>query len=429
MAYRGYFRFGQMELARTARVIDHIRELSAADNAALDAQLPGPCRPFDVTYDDSWSGEREFTGQHVPFSLAFAPWVTAHPTNPAAREFLGIWVMDVEGLDSSTVSSSVTESLGDGGSAGYARAASRTANFTALVVATTNAGRQFGLRWLNTVLTRQPAEDVVGGLEFYDASPEASGAAPVVLRAYLPTVSQMPTIADVSGLGGGKQHRQSTIARVEFSITFRDPHLYELLNPVDAEFTSDVGPVQWISDGECTDDASCREHFLYPASCSHDIPVPVNASPVMPTCAGCLTLCDLDTRTARIALPSGASFEEYAVGMTLVNQGASEQSATFHMSYVTGAGDTFCDRFGRAALNGFAPGDGVLVSPAYRGVLGASGGVVARSVGHLTAVTGAPYRFPVIDVSSTPVSEFYLVLECEPTDEWYVSVQLFRRVV
>ncbi|ADD81133.1 gp28 [Rhodococcus phage ReqiPine5] len=434
MAYRGYFEFGGEELSNTARVIDHIRGLSSTDEAALQAQLPGGCASFEVGYDDSWSGWHEFTDT-PEYDIATAPWVEAFGDTPISRQFLGIWVMDAQGLDTATYSTTVSENLGDGGNAGMGRSASRAVRFTALVIGTTDAGAQLGMRWLGSVLSKRALG--IGDnpiLRFLPFTPEGAGLTDAEVNAAmafaaLPAVTQMPEIVDVSGLGGGSRHRQSTIRRVEFTITFQDPSIYTIDAVAPVTLTKSTGPVQWVKDGDCFDSDACTAHIAYPPTCEGNIPSFVEASPVMPSCPGCLPLCDIATWVGTVPIPAGSQLDYLAIGMLIRNAGTAPLSGSFYFrSTVPTLGDPRCARFGAGAINALGPGESIQLDPSARGVrLLRTDGTPLRSVGYLTAITGAPYRMPTIP--RPPAGTLELVVEGAPTSALDIDIYAFRRIL
>lgn len=438
MAYRGYFELGDEELANTSRVIDHIRELSSADDAALQDQLPGGCRPFEVEYDDTWSQFKASAGQEAPYSIEYAPWVTDNLTDPIARQFMGVWVLDVQGLDASTYTNPVTESLGHGGTAGYGRRASRTVNFTALVIGTTDAGAQFGMRWLERVLLYQSSTMMEEGMRFLPFTPEDSGIAPEDVKyayAFRPAVTRMPEVVELAGLGGGRQHQQSTIRRVEFSITFLDPNIYAEPTMTILSFTETTTPVQWVKTADCFDSSTCRAHVIYPPTCAGNLPEIIDASPVTPQCAGCMKVCDVSTRVATIGLPDASFNDSVIIGFGFMNAGAADQSATFYLREVDPVApprpyDPRCDYVGSGAINAVGPGLSVVALPKYRGVRITDDADIrpTPAVGFLTAPTGAPYRLPAVRWP-TSTGSWEMVLETNVGDEWFIAAYTYRRLV
>lgn len=83
-----------------------------------------------------------------------APW--SDPDIPESYDFYGLYPLGIDGLESSTRSSSVTESTLDGGVPGRLRHATKAVVFNGVLVAGTEAGAEYGMRWLRQVLMSGP---------------------------------------------------------------------------------------------------------------------------------------------------------------------------------------------------------------------------------------------------------------------------------
>lgn len=83
-----------------------------------------------------------------------APWYDAN-YDPSA-EFAGIIPLNITGMDESTLSRSVTEYITDGGSVNGTRNTTRPLVWSALIVASSPRGAEYGRRWLNKVMRQQP---------------------------------------------------------------------------------------------------------------------------------------------------------------------------------------------------------------------------------------------------------------------------------
>ena len=99
------------------------------------------------------------TGTDLPAMLAEtyvspmvdnAPWTD--PDNPASYEFWGLYPLDVAGIEDATVTSNTVESTGDGGVAGRVRRGTKTVVFNAMVLASSDCGADYGVRWLRALL-------------------------------------------------------------------------------------------------------------------------------------------------------------------------------------------------------------------------------------------------------------------------------------
>lgn len=79
-----------------------------------------------------------------------APWYD--PGYPASAEFAGIMPLAFVGMGDSTLSSSPTEYIGDGGHSGKARNATLPIVASVVVLASTSRGADYGKRWLDRLL-------------------------------------------------------------------------------------------------------------------------------------------------------------------------------------------------------------------------------------------------------------------------------------
>ena len=79
-----------------------------------------------------------------------APWVDA--SQPESYEFIGLYPLSITGIEDATTFVTVTESVLDGGVVSRPRSATRTVVFSALLLATSDCGAEYGMRWLRTAL-------------------------------------------------------------------------------------------------------------------------------------------------------------------------------------------------------------------------------------------------------------------------------------
>jgi hypothetical protein len=75
-----------------------------------------------------------------------APWTD--PDDEASYDFLGVYPLSVDGLENSSRSSVVTESLGDGGTPGRVRHGTKQPVFNVALIANSEAGAEYGMKWL-----------------------------------------------------------------------------------------------------------------------------------------------------------------------------------------------------------------------------------------------------------------------------------------
>ena len=91
-------------------------------------------------------GDREYRSP----LLDPAPWVD--PDIPASHEFYGVYPLGTTGLEDSTRTGVVVESIGDGGTVGRIRNATRAVVFNVALVGASDCACEYGARWLRRLL-------------------------------------------------------------------------------------------------------------------------------------------------------------------------------------------------------------------------------------------------------------------------------------
>lgn len=90
-----------------------------------------------------------------------APW-----TDPNAREsydFYGLYPLSITGIEDSSRTSTVTESIRDGGYTGRIRLATKSVVFSGILIGEDDAACMYGFRWLKQALTHGPCDDDATG--------------------------------------------------------------------------------------------------------------------------------------------------------------------------------------------------------------------------------------------------------------------------
>jgi len=147
MAWNGYFALGGNEFINTSRTEAYGR-----------SQSGGWFRP---TYKPDPNVFRFFGDQQAyrsPFHDENVPWVD--PDDPSSVEFLGVYPLEITGLEDSTRSSTVVESALDGGSPGRVRHGTKQIVFSCLMLAASEEGNDSGMRWLRNVLLAGPCDSL-----------------------------------------------------------------------------------------------------------------------------------------------------------------------------------------------------------------------------------------------------------------------------
>lgn len=237
--------------------------------------------------DDEWDALPEFLGDAF-YRPELAPWYTLR--TPESAEFGGIWVMDVKGLDATPVERSVTELVGSGAAAGPHRDRSRTIVFDALLLACSNAGVEYGLKWLTCVLreTKYTTDNI---LTYLAAHPGRSGAVPSSLVRQVRQVVLTKAPEVTAAQGGSVRNSQANLYRVTWEMTALSPYVYMPSVQIPVEWdTVALKHINWVHRADCHLPDTCSPMpLLFSQECPPEY-VEVIASPP-PVCGGCLPLC------------------------------------------------------------------------------------------------------------------------------------------
>lgn len=418
MAYRGYLRYGNAEVANTSRVVAHLSQPTPDGDPHL---MTWPATPPGVSleYDDSWDGLREWLG-HGDYTVTGAPWFD--PGRAESAEFLGIWPMLIEGLDGLPVQREISESVCDGGSAERHRDTTRRINVSVLLLATSNAGAQYGMNWLSYQLR---AGRVAGGLtlEYLSAHPGGSGADPNrLLRQMIDVVmTGSPTIAEYGRGYSSDRNRQGTLYRIDFELTAAIPYAYGPATTHLVEWAEDdPNGIVWVEDcppegGLCSTSTSVLTDPLYPPVILSRPAVPILAG--SPAAATCVPLCEGRRRVWQ--LPTlGPSIGDRVVDVTIENTDTYREVRNLALAWVPCGESRECDRMAEASISYIPPRGRVTLD----GIRGRARAVVAGQEQSAAAVVartgGGPWRPTLLDPSRC----YELVLDTDLDTEVEVSV-------
>ena len=156
-----YFRIGENELWNSARLQAYLTNVGSpfttgASICACETLTPAMIGEPDGVYT---------TPADDP-----APWYDADL--PVSGEFLGMMVLDVQGIDGSTRTRNVTNAVGGGGVFGPLRDLPRTMTVSGVLIGTSCCGADYGLHWLAEALAGCSGS-VCGGdcVTVYDGCP------------------------------------------------------------------------------------------------------------------------------------------------------------------------------------------------------------------------------------------------------------------
>lgn len=158
MAWDGFLAFDGIEIINVARA----------------EAYAGPKPWFKPVYENPVL--REALG-HAPYTdpvTDLAPWYD--PDEPASAKFLGVYPLNVTGMEDSSRSSDTVESTGDGAIPGRIRHGAKVPVFSVLLLADDDAGAEYGLRWLRRALLGDictPGDRTMGvTLDYFAAAPQ-----------------------------------------------------------------------------------------------------------------------------------------------------------------------------------------------------------------------------------------------------------------
>lgn len=419
--YRGWLKYGDAELANTSRVVAHLTspELIGDPDPSMGCLAPPG---ISVEYDDSWEGFAQWMG-HGTYEVTGAPWFDASQVE--SSEFLGIWPMLIEGVDSVPVQRDVSESICDGGSASYHRDGTRRIAVSALLIGTTNAGVRYGLHWLTCQLR---ASRNTGGfpLEFLAASPAGSATDPNRLhRTMIDVVYTGNVTVGEYGRGyAGTHNRQGTTLRVDFELAATTPYAFgrATLHTVEWEvddaqgvvFAEDCPPGQGCADPvSILTDPNCPP-VLLPASS----PIRMPCSPAAQTC---VPLCEGRRRVW--TLPSSAyGCIERVVDVQVTNDSTFDDVRGVLLAWVPCGANRECDRIAETSI-GYIPPGGQIILDGVRGRARAIVGDRDLSASSIVSrAEGGPWRPGLLDGNGC----YELVMDTDPDTE--VSVSVISRV-
>lgn len=472
MAFRGYFALDGVEFANSSRVVDHLTRTTPTTDGGYakmvemplgsglfypegsvenppgsglfdippgvteDPDNPGlflytrdslssgfdDCR-INVNYDDSFPGLAELlTGDPDAggYEIDKAPWYSVNI--PESVDFAGVWIMDVDGFDAVNVDRSISEVIGNGGAAGMHRDTVRPMTFSAILVASSNAGAQYGISWLSSRL-RAAAKRGGCTLTFLNAHPSHSPVDPAFLwrAAHRVVLTDAPKITDTSGHGGGDRHRQASIYRVSFELTALDPYIYSAVPDVYAVNwdTTTLESINWMHAPDCNNTSSCDLPVMFNADCYPEV-ITIPTAPI-PSCGGCVPVCSVVT-SVWSKPPYIARTSESAFTLIVTNNGDEALDASF---YWRDCNDTdICSRREHFKVSGLPVGcTAVFDSVKGRGEVIDATGTLRRQVGILTTPSGAPWRAMITDTAVC----MDLVAEYGEDADFAVSVATYTR--
>jgi hypothetical protein len=347
-----------------------------------------------VNYDDSWPGQREWL-KDIEYRPELAPWYTSEI--PESGEFGGIWVLTLDGLDSTSSERSVTQTVGAGAVAGPARDASREINVSALLLGCTNAGVEHGLKWLTNEL-RRTKDTVDLALRYLTASPAHSLADPNTLlrECHGLVLTGAPKVTQRYNTGS-KKNQHGNVYVVEWSMATLDPYAYMPAVDVAVEWDKITRqPINWIHAADCQKPESCLTMpIMFGDGCEPEFLEQISTPP--PVCGGCLPVSAIDKYSFRVPTMEYA-FRGRETAVSLVVKNTSTTPLTCQVFWRECGSDVRCeDNQYPLQINGLPVGaelhlDGI--TGLYRAWYDERWRLPMGIVG---TPNGAPWRPPLID--------------------------------
>lgn len=357
------------------------------------AAICGSCA-VTVDYNDAWPGLREFLGDNE-YRPELAPWYSTEL--PESGEFGGVWVLSVDGLDTTPIQRDITQMAGAGGAAGPHRDTSRTVTFEAVLIACTHAGVTFGLNWL-TCRLRGTTTDTASTLRYLAASPSYSGVDPASLlrEVHSLVLTKAPTITQEYNTES-REHQQATWYRVTWEMVALSPYAYlpAVKVPVDWDVVTRQ-PVNWIHAADCAKPETCEDMpVMFSTECVPEEIAVVTTPP--PVCGGCLPVSEIDKYVFQV--PSmGWAFRCRETAVTTIVRNTGENPVSLQAFWRECGSDIRCEDNRWPLQIAGLPAGAELVLDGITGRFWANYDErVRRVVGVVGTPNGAPWRPPIID--------------------------------
>lgn len=241
MAYDGWIEFNDVEVVNLSRTV----QLSEA--MGIDVVWT---TPESVAWIEDALGGTDYD------DVTTAPWYDAG--TPASAEFAGFFSLGFAGLDDSTLVSTAVEYIGDGGHSGRARNATLPIVVSGAIIASTDRGAEFGLRWLKQSLRIGPSNAFCVGsdLEYFRYADVDSPKA------------HRRNVKMTRGVSVTRRRRAacSSTWTVTFTLTAADP--FEYSNPMfllgDLGSDTPVGPALLANGFDALTQGVCAEYDYSP---------------------------------------------------------------------------------------------------------------------------------------------------------------------
>lgn len=285
MSYPGFLALGSVEIVNHLRTTTYLRTLQCPVEATGSI-----CATLGAYLDDP---------EYTTPAADDAPWYDA-TGDPDTKNFAGILVTNIVGLDTSSMTRTVTDNAGDGASVGRTRRRPRTIVVTAWLYGVSCCGTAAGLRWLSRALAEPECPDGIvaecngADLCYLDCCPtedvdaESSPFIGVGRTLHQVTCTDGPQVLAKFGRSCGACGCHQRI-QVEFTLTAADPYAYrDPSNLITGLAFGETGGdcVTWSVDlDDCPDCDPPSNPYHDPALVIHRPPRPPVIVPVLGGCA------------------------------------------------------------------------------------------------------------------------------------------------
>ena len=323
-----------------------------------------------------------------------APWIREGVAY--AEEFLGFYPLAIQGIDDSTLTSSMTSLIDDGAIAAPPSHGPREIRVRGVLIATSLRGVEVGAAWLRGAMERTPCTpgDACGGEEvvYYQAQPEA--AAPALHKRTLfrvATLSGLRTVRDYAPVRGA-------LREVEFILVAGTPWGF-------------ADPVQVVNSALLSGTAGTAEVACPSLAYTTDDLVLDPALPALPTppAPPAITPTPMPTTWTRYPALIPASISDrpgrVAPVITMTTTGSARRNVRVRFYRDTnatlGLDVPVCDYLGEVMVT-YVPADSVLTIDARtREIYVEVAGGDPQPAGHLAlGSSGRPIRWPTLSCQS-----------------------------
>lgn len=424
--HRGWLQLGQTEIANTARTVAYMRH--GVRNLTAE-----------VVTDDSWRDLWRWLGRDEPYRTPWedddCPW--HDPMIPASAEFAGVWILSVDGADSTPHDVDVIDSASVGAAFGSVRTPARDLKMEALVVGGTPAGLSYGLSWLGSVLrgdqcatgdeprtllwleTAPPSDD-----EMTTDNVVAVGNAEA--RMYSQVALTSPLEVEERMGRWVPQGHGATMARVNFTLTAGVPWAWGLPTPLVSGLRPSLGEPRTVRFESVGDDGTCPSACTPAGAVLVDPTAPALATLPRPITPAAAAGCDpLQSRRLTWLIEAGRTAQWMETVPTVTIHAGARDERSVRIQWVEGQPsadpDIACATVGEAMI-GYIPARATLTLDAVTG----SATVVTHDGQRLDATPlvtgrmGGPWRPPVLRCARA----YTLIIDAEQYVDAAVTVDV-----